>query len=856
MVTGKMESVRTLHRALAFALTATLILWLAGCDRDTASPQAPVQTGDTVEAVQQETAPPSEASSTSGDGPQELPGEAATTAAEESAEQFYGTASGKPAQEEPVEKTAYVETGDLNALKERGIIRFVSLTGDNQGYLPRKAIVTQTHWELAERLAKRLKLEPRWLIAQTPEQAIQMVQEGRADIVAENLTDTEERRKLVAFSQPITQTADVLVTGLNGPDISDVKNLRGTEFIVLAGSTYAETAHRLVAENPEANLRVREVYLNDERDTLFDMVTKVDNAVTVLHKSIAEDTLQYRDDLKVGEVVSEPLDIAWAMRLDAKRLKTRVNNFLTRTLVTALPERTSHWHAIKKSGVLRFATYNGPTSYFLWRGTLRGFDYQMAKAFADKHKLELKVIVVPHDEDLTEWIAQGKADIGGASTTITDARKKKGVDFSEPFIETPQNIISNRNQPQIAALADLAGRTIVLRAYSAFIDTAQTLQENGLDVEIKIAPPEESFAEVLNKVASGEYDATIEDGYIAEIQAALRPELQIGLQVSDPLPQGWMIKRGNGDLLKQVNRFMGRFSRGEEFDRLVAAYFKPDKHLVQRISARVVPGEDLSPFDKLVKKSSLKRDFDWRLITAQMWQESNFNPKAVSPVGAQGLLQVMPRTGADMGYPPPLFEPDRNIEAGVKYMEWIRNRFKDPLPLSEKLWFTLASYNAGLGHVYDAQRLAEQLGLDPNKWFDNVEVAMLKLSEPRYFEKARYGYARGAEPVAYVRKISRLYVAYTDVAEGEIAMTTEPASRTTASRFTVSGQSCRYDCWTPSACGLPAPPREKRSPQSEAAPCPLQSAARLSLQGPGQSPLSPLPAAAAALNRSGSGASP
>ncbi|AOS98552.1 Membrane-bound lytic murein transglycosylase F precursor [Microbulbifer aggregans] len=852
MVTGR--RLLFLPHSVALLLAIFLIFCLSGCDREekvTGPTSAPAveatsttDTDNTADTVSEagEAAPLAE------ETPTELAQEA-----EKTTEKFYEQA--KPVAEEPVKQTQYIETGDLSALRERGIIRFVSLTGDNEGYLPRKAIVTQSHRELAERLAQRLKLEPRWLIAETPQQAIEMVQEGRADIVAENLTDTAERREIVAFSQPIQQTSDVLVTGVNGPDISDVKNLKGTELIVLAGSTYAETAKRLVEENPGANLTVREVYLNAERDTLFDMVSKVDNAVTVLHKGIAEDTLQYRHDLKMGAEVSEPENIAWAMRLDAKRLKTRVNNFLTRTLVTALPERTNHWHAIKKSGVLRFATYNGPTSYYIWRGTLRGFDYAMVKSFADKHKLELKVIVVPYEEDLVDWVAQGKADIGSATTTITEERRKKGVEFSEPFTETPQNIISNRKKPQIATLGDLAGRTIVLRAYSAFIETAETLKENGLDVNIQIAPPDESFAEVLNKVAAGEYDATIEDGYIAKMQAALRPNLQIGLQVSDPLPQGLMVKKGNNDLLKQVNRFMRRFTSSDEHEKLLAAYFEPDKHLVQRISARVVPGEDLSPYDKLVKKNSLERDFDWRLITAQMWQESNFNPKAVSPVGAQGLLQVMPRTGADMGYPPPLFEPDRNLEAGVKYMEWIRNRFKDPLPLSEKLWFTLASYNAGLGHVYDAQRLAKELGLDPTKWFDNVEVAMLKLSEPRYFEKARYGYARGAEPVAYVRKISKLYVAYTNVAEGEVAGEI-PTESSGALTFRVSAQSCRYDCWTPSACAPLQRPQGQMSPRSGDAPCPQQSAARPSLQEPGQSPLLPPAAEAAGWNRSGSGASP
>jgi len=743
----------------------------------------------------------------------------------------------------------YVELGDLENIKKRGVIRFVSLTGDNQPILPREAIVNQTHQQMAEDFAKKIGLETRWFIAETPEQALRMVRDGEVDIVAENMSITPEREEIVGFSIPILQTSDVLVSGKNGPDISSLDNLAGTEFIVLAGSSYADLAHEIVAKHPDANLSVREVYLTGDRDTLFDMVSKVENAVTILHKNLAEETLLYRDDLKMGVSVGTEEHIGWAIRKDSVRLQNRINNFLTRTLVTTVPERTSHWYAIKKSGVLRFATYNGPTSYYLWKGVLRGFDYNMAKAFADKHKLQLQIVVVPNEEDLVDWVVDGRADIAGASTTITQERIDRGVAFSTPFIETSEKIISNRKLPKIETLEDLQGRTITLRAYSSFIQTARTLREHGIDVKIEVAPAEMSYEEVLNKVAEGEFEATIEDGYIADIQAALRPELVIGLEVNEGLPQGWMIKQGHKSLLREVDRFLKRFSRSEEFDKLLAAYFEPDKHLVQKISARIIPGEALSPYDKIVQESSLEHNFDWRLIVAQMWQESNFNPKAVSPVGAQGLLQVMPRTGEDMGYPPPLFDPEKNVKAGVKYMEWVRDRFKDPLPVREQLWFTLASYNAGLGHLLDAQRLAEQLGLDPSKWFDNVEVAMLKLSEPRYFEKARYGYVRGSEPVAYVRKIRQLYQAYTNVATGDFAKNALTTPRKRPSSFMASIRSCQYGRLTPSTDVRPPRLPAQTSPKSEGGSCPPQSTAIPVPRDLGRSPLSPPAPAGAGSNR-------
>ena len=733
----------------------------------------------------------------------------------------------------------YVEQGDLQAIRKRGVIRFVSMTGDNQPILPREAIVNQTHQQMAEDFAKRIGLQTRWFIAETPEQALRMVRDGEVDVVAENMSITPEREEIVGFSIPILQTSDVLISGKNGPDISNLENLAGTEFIVLAGSTYAELAHEIVAKYPDANLSVREVYLTTDRDTLFDMVADVDNAVTILHQNLAEETLLYRNDLKTGASVGTKENIGWAVRKDSVRLKNRMNNFLTRTLVNAVPERTSHWYAIKKSGVLRFATYNGPTSYYLWKGVLRGFDYNMAKAFADKHKLQLQIVVVPNEEDLVDWVVDGRADIAGASTTITQERVDRGVVFSTPFIETSEKIISNRKLPKIETLADLQGRTITLRAYSSFIQTARTLREHGVDVKIQVAPPEMSYEEVLNKVAEGEFEATIEDGYIADIQAALRPELVIGLEVNEGLPQGWMIKQGHKGLLREVDRFLKKFSRSKEFDKLLAAYFEPDKHLVQKISARVIPGEALSPYDKIVQTTALEYNFDWRLIVAQMWQESNFNPKAVSPVGAQGLMQVMPRTGKDMGYPPPLFDPEKNVKAGIKYMEWVRKRFKDPLPVSEQLWFTLASYNAGLGHLLDAQRLAEELGLDPSKWFDNVEVAMLKLSEPRYFEKARYGYVRGSEPVAYVRKISNLYQAYTNVATGDFASLDGLPAEKLLAAIRASRQFCQYGYSTPSAGVRPPRLPAQKWQRSEGGPCLPRAKAKPAFPGHWLWPLSP-----------------
>jgi membrane-bound lytic murein transglycosylase F len=142
-----------------------------------------------------------------------------------------------------------------------------------------------------------------------------------------------------------------------------------------------------------------------------------------------------------------------------------------------------------------------------------------------------------------------------------------------------------------------------------------------------------------------------------------------------------------------------------------------------------------------------------------MYQESRFDPKARSFAGARGLLQVMPRTARELGYTN-LEDPETGIRAGLDYLAWVRERFDDQLTTSERTWLTLAAYNVGSGHVRDAQRIAADRGLDPNRWFGHVEQALLLKQKPEVHRKTRYGYARASEPVAYVRAIRDRYEAY------------------------------------------------------------------------------------------------
>ena len=262
-------------------------------------------------------------------------------------------------------------------------------------------------------------------------------------------------------------------------------------------------------------------------------------------------------------------------------------------------------------------------------------------------------------------------------------------------------------------------------------------------------------------MAEGEIDLTLVDSHRAELAALFEPRLTLGLALEPTVQLVWAVGPLRADLKRELDAFLDAGYRGLEFNSLYNKYFVNRRRQARQREHRVT-GDELSQYDALVKPAADAEDFDWRLIVAQMYQESGFDPDTVSFAGARGLMQVMPRTAEELGVDPDrLAVPEVGIDAGVRYLAWVRERFPD-LPPGEQLWFALAAYNAGPGHVRDARRLARQLGLDGSLWFGHVEEAMKRLSDPQYANRAAYGYVRGSEVTRYVRDIRDLYRGYVD----------------------------------------------------------------------------------------------
>ena len=251
------------------------------------------------------------------------------------------------------------------------------------------------------------------------------------------------------------------------------------------------------------------------------------------------------------------------------------------------------------------------------------------------------------------------------------------------------------------------------------------------------------------------------DLHVAELEMAWRSDIRIAFPLTAKIPHAWAVRADNSELLAAINQFWKKHYRSRDYNVIYRRYFQNTRNIRDIKAARNQEGRagELSPFDSLIRRYAMQYKFDWRLIAAQMYQESQFDPKAKSWAGAIGLMQVMPRTGRDMGFRR-LRDPESNIHAGVKYLDWIRNQLEEDLDPQERMSFALAAYNAGIGHLKDARLLAPKLQTNSDIWTGHVEQAMENLSKPQFARKARHGYVRGQEPVQYVHNIMALYQEY------------------------------------------------------------------------------------------------
>ena len=643
-------------------------------------------------------------------------------------------------------------------------LRVLTWSGD-ESYLPRAGFPLDLELQYLQRFCQKNDLKLQQVSVRDFDQLIPKLLAGEGDVISANLTITRDRKQQVAFTDSFLQTREYLLMGKNNTALKSGKDLNGREVAIQKGKSYYKTAQGLKKAYPGLKIRLIPNHLSTE--SIYDKLAKGEYDLAIQDKNLLSSALKYRDDIKISLQASGQRNIAWAVAPSSSILLKQLNGFLTQQSAQQTPKKASsnQWQQIKQKNTVRFVLRNNLSSYYIWRGELLGFNYELAKQFAKEHKVRFEIVVAPDNASMLDYLIEDKADIALGYLTPTEQRRQQGIAFSRPYHYASELVIGQSDEDDITSISDLSGHTIHARASSSYWATAQTLQKSVKDLTLKAVAETQETETIIENIASGKYDLTIADNHIVDMELTFRDDIQSFMSLGEPKPQSWAIKKGHDQLMVKANQFIKKHYRGLFYNVIYNKYFKNQRRLDKHYSdySEQKSTGTLSPYDKTVKKYATKYQFDWRLMIAQMHQESRFNPKAKSMAGAKGLFQVMPRTAKELGIED-LTNPTSGIRAGIRYMDWVRQRMQHHnLQDDQLIWFTLASYNAGAGHVRDAIRLAKQKGWRTDTWFNNVEKAMLLLSQRKYAAKARYGYVRGQEPVHYVREIKRRFETYEHV---------------------------------------------------------------------------------------------
>lgn len=661
----------------------------------------------------------------------------------------------------------YTEMGDIDALRERGVLRIL-VHRNLESYLPRQGHPDALVEHGLQRFAEQHGMHAALVVVEDFNDLIPMLNSGKGDVISANLAVTEQRQQKIAFSHALTHVTQHIVSPASNP-LKSLAELKNRTLLVQENTSFFPTARKLQAEFKGLTLEPVSGELSD--DAIFDRLVDENSSVTLADSNVIDAVLAYRDDLEKSGAISAEQAIALGVRKANPQLLSDINNYIILHKMTRPPLASSvaDWPEIQKRGILRVALPNTSASYFMLNGKLLGFDYELLKLFAEQHKLGIQVVVASDQEQLLDLVRNGVADVAGGFLTPNPERERDGIDFASPYHLAAELVVARADDNTVTSTQDLAGRTIHVRQSSSYWQTVLQLQKDGVAVKLAASPEDEETETAIAKVASSEYDLSVADENILKIEQTWRNDIGPGFALTEPLGQAWALRSKNPQLLHQLNAFIKKEYRGLLYNMAYKKYFTAPKTVasLKQGQRELVESGTISPYDALIKKYATQYGFDWRLVAAQMYQETRFDPKVKSWVGAQGLLQVMPATAREMGFKS-INTTEQGIAAGVKYLDHVRQQFPESLPVADRMWFTLAAYNAGSGHVRDAIVLAKQQGLNPELWFDNVEKAMLLLSKKQHAAKARYGYVRGQEPVKYVRQIRQRYNAYvqlTDVNE-------------------------------------------------------------------------------------------
>ena len=451
------------------------------------------------------------------------------------------------------------------------------------------------------------------------------------------------------------------------------------------------------------------------------------------------------------------------MLLNNIRLITNLRYLLTILLTLLLlsgckwqQDTRSDLERIREEGVLRIGTLNNQLSYYIGSDGPTGLDYELAQHFAAKLGVKLEMQPMFTLSGLFPALKRGDVDILAAGLTMTPDRLA-AFRAAPAYYYASQIVVYKKGQWRPRSSEDLAENKGSLKVVkgSSHENSLLSLQQTYPELQWQTIEETDSD-ELMRMVAKGELDYTVADSVDVALTQRIHPDIAIALELTEDEPIAWYVNQAADDSLYALMiEFFGEMQQSGELAKLEEKYFgHVDKfdYVDTRAFIRAVE-KKLPRWEALFKKYA--EEFDWRLIAALSYQESHWNPRAVSPTGVRGMMMLTLPTAKSVGVNNRL-DPEQSIRGGTQYLRKMINRIPDSIESHEKVWFALASYNVGFGHLMDARRLTKQQGGNPDTWSD-VKQRLPLLRQRKYYKQTRYGYARGDEALNYVENIRRYY---------------------------------------------------------------------------------------------------
>lgn len=422
---------------------------------------------------------------------------------------------------------------------------------------------------------------------------------------------------------------------------------------------------------------------------------------------------------------------------------------------------------------LRVGTIYGPTSYFLYKNDEMGYEYELISRFATDKGVKLEIVTAPNIDTLIAMLDDHRIDVAAYEIPVTAEFNKRLLHCGKPSVNHQVLVqLKNDTTTLLTDAVQLAGHDVWVEKGSKYEYRLRNLDnEIGGGITIRFITQDTLITEdLIDLVSEGKIPLTIVDSDIAKLNKTYYDNIDISVDVGFPQRSSWAVANDRAWLADSINLWAKTADTEATSKSLLKRYFEiskgnPDIDTTAERSGELnLKDGKISIYDDLFRHYAEAIGYDWRLLAAQGYVESQFRNDLVSWAGARGLMQLMPSTAAAYGCPAEqITNPEANIKAAAASIKDLdKTLTKYVADRDERQRFIIAAYNAGLGHVLDAIALAKKYGKDPQLWYGNVEDAILMKSKSEYYNDpvCRCGYMQGKQTVNYVMKVEQMYDLY------------------------------------------------------------------------------------------------